>query len=515
MLLKNLEKLGLNKNQAQVYLALFDLGKTKAGEIIIKTGLHRHLVYQALDELVKQRLATKTTQGKVFLFQATDPTHFLDNLREQNLTAENLIDSLKERGKVTEQNITIYEGNEGIRAFHLHNAENIKTGEWIYVMASGGKKFEQAMGGRALRNYFQKISDNGGGVKMLMYQSQKLSDETLCFLQAYPNVEINFLAEELAPSAQSIITKHSVGFSIFEEPSSVIEVQNKHLAEAYINYFNLLWNQEVEISRGQNALHQAFYDMVDELGVGGTYDVLGAHIGLLETGELKKFFDDYHNYRIKKGVIVNMLSYKNVAKEIEERFIHEGDAELKFSHLKALQTRLPSPMQVNLYNGKTTIILSDEKEPIVLRFKKPGVYAGFKSYFDELWNQNSWTFFGDDGLKKICQKILAEKKDIYLIGNNDSLKMFDQNFHKQRVAEQIRLHLILQDTQKAERLGGLALAEVTQLTTSVTSPVTTVLFGDYLTQIIWTEKPTIFLLNDPKAVEKHLVFFKNLKNSVS
>jgi sugar-specific transcriptional regulator TrmB len=511
MLSKDLEKLGLNKNQAKVYLALFDLGKSKAGEIITKTGLHRHLVYQALEELVKQRLAAKTTQGKIFLFQATDPTHFLDNLREQNLAAENLIDSLKERGKVTEQNITIYEGNEGIRAFSFHNAENIKPGEWIYIMASGGKKFEQVMGTRAVRNYFQKISDNGGGVKILMYQSQKMSEETLRFLQSYPRVEISFLPDELAPSAQSVITQYSVGFTIFEEPSSVIEVQNKHLAEAYIDYFNLLWNQEVEISRGQSALHHAFYDMADELGTGGSYDVLGAHIGLLETSELKKFFDDYHAYRIKKGVNLNMLSYKNVAEEIKERFVREGDKKLELSHIKALQTRLPSPMQANLYNGKTTIILSDEKEPIILRFKKPGIYAGFKSYFDELWNQNSWTFFGEEGLEEIRQKILTEKKDIYLIGANQSLKTFNQKFHQQRVENQIRLHLILQDTKKAEHLGALPMTEVTQLTVTAENPITTLIFGDYTAQIIWTTKPTIFLLNDPEAAEKHMTFFKNLK----
>jgi len=511
MLSKDLEKLGLNKNQAKVYLALFDLGKSKAGEIITKTGLHRHLVYQALEELVKQRLATKTTQGKIFLFQATDPTHFLDNLREQNLAAENLIDSLKERGKVTEQNITIYEGAEGIRAFSFHNAENIKSGEWIYVMASGGKKFEQAMGARAVRNYFQKISDHGGGVKILMYQSQKMSEETLRFLQSYPRVEISFLSEELIPSAQSVITKHSVGFTIFEDPTSVIEVQNKHLAEAYIDYFNLLWNQEVKISRGQNALHRFFYDMVDELGAGGSYDVLGAHIGLLKTSELEKFFDDYHAYRIKKGVVVNMLSYKNVAKEIENRFFRKGDKDLKISHIKALQTRLPSSMQVNLYNGKTTILLSDEKEPVVLQFKKPSIYAGFKSYFDELWNQNSWTFFGEEGLEEIRQKILTEKKDVYLIGANQSLKMFDQKFHKQRVENQIRLHLILQDPKKAEHLGALPMTEATQPTTATENPITSLIFGDYTVQIIWTTKPTIFLLNDPEAAEKQMTFFKNLK----
>lgn len=511
MLSKDLEKLGLNKNQAKVYLALFDLGKTKAGEIITKTGLHRHLVYQALDELTKQRLATKTTQGKIFLFQATDPTHLLDNVREQNLVAENIIDSLKERGKITEQNITLYEDDEGIRAFFLHNAEKIQAGECVYIIASEGKKFEQTIGSRTLRNCFKKISDNNGSIKILMYQNQKYSDEIMHFLYSVSGVEINFLAENIIPSVQSTITKYSVSFTIFEDPASTIEVQNKHLAEAYINYFDLLWHQEVEIFRGQEALYHAFYDMIDEMEPDGSYSVLDANFELLKTEKLRKFFDDYHAYRIKKGITVNMLSYKNVAQEIEERFVREGDTELKFSHLKALQTRLPSPMQVNLYNGKTTIILSDEKEPIVLRFKKPGVYAGFKSYFDELWNQNSWTFFGEAGLEEIRQKILAEKKDIYLIGSNKSLETFDQKFHKQRVEKQIRLHLILQDTKKAEHLGALPMAEVTQLMVTAENPITTLIFGDFSVQIIWTTKPTIFLLNDPKAAEKQMAFFKNLK----
>lgn len=264
-----------------------------------------------------------------------------------------------------------------------------------------------------------------------------------------------------------------------------------------------------------NALHQAFYGMADELDVGESYDVLGAHIGLLETGGLKKFFDNYHNYRIKKGVTVNVLSYKNVAKEIKERFIREGDKDLSLSHLKALQTRLPSPMQVNLYNGKTTIILSDEKEPIVLRFKKPGVYAGFKSYFDELWNQNSWTFFGEEGLEEIRKKIIEEKKDLYLIGANKSLGMFNQKFHKQRVENQIRLRAILQDIKPATHLGNLPLTEVRQTPVPCPNCNTTLFFSDFVTQIFLAEKPVIFLLKNQETVKNQLNYFNSLKTAKS
>jgi len=96
MLKNDLENLGLNKNEVATYLALQEMGKAKAGELIKETGLHRNLIYQALDALVSRRLASKLTTGSVALFQSTDPSHLLDSVREQELTAQRVIEELKE-----------------------------------------------------------------------------------------------------------------------------------------------------------------------------------------------------------------------------------------------------------------------------------------------------------------------------------------------------------------------------------------------------------------------------------
>ena len=75
MLREDLKQLGLSENETHVYLALVGAGKVRAAEVIKETGLHRNLVYQALEEITSRHLATKTTQGSVFHFQTTNPEH--------------------------------------------------------------------------------------------------------------------------------------------------------------------------------------------------------------------------------------------------------------------------------------------------------------------------------------------------------------------------------------------------------------------------------------------------------
>ncbi|MFH1252989.1 MAG: helix-turn-helix domain-containing protein [Candidatus Uhrbacteria bacterium] len=511
MLSKQLEQLGLSKNEATVYLSLFGLERMRAGEIIKKTGLHRHLVYQALEELTKRHLVAKAQLEKVLVFQTTDPSHFLDAVLEQNTIAQNLVSTLKEREKITDQNIIIYENQKGVQTFSLRNAANLQVGETICVMASGGNKFEQLLGKAVIKKYFQTIENNGGKIKILMYEGQKYSEELMSFVNSLRSVEIRYLSTSQTLSANVVITKNSVGITILENPATVIEINNSHLVDAYLSYFDILWSQEIQVARGEQAVQAIYFKMLEELSPGETYEVLGANVGLKHEFGLENFYDIFHTKRIAKGVVVKMLSYESAFNEIKKRFIRCGDPEFKISHIQSINVGLPKPMQINLYHGKTFITLTDEKEPIILYSEKPNLFHGFKSYFDLLWNQNSWTYYGEAGLEEIRQKILDEKKDIYLIGANQSLKMFDQKFHQQRVKQQLRLRLILQDTEKAERLGVLPLTEVTQIKTPAENPLTIVIFGNHVAQIIWTEKPTIFLLNDQKAAEKQMIYFETIK----
>jgi len=56
---KYLEELGLDKNEATVYLSLLQFGNAIAGTLIKETKLPRATVYQVLDRLAQKKLVLK------------------------------------------------------------------------------------------------------------------------------------------------------------------------------------------------------------------------------------------------------------------------------------------------------------------------------------------------------------------------------------------------------------------------------------------------------------------------
>ena len=87
-LLKDLQILGFTKNLAKVYLVLFELGEGKAGEIVKKTGMHRHIVYTALTELEQKKLVSRTTENGVMRFHPLNPDFLLSEVqRKEDLAA--------------------------------------------------------------------------------------------------------------------------------------------------------------------------------------------------------------------------------------------------------------------------------------------------------------------------------------------------------------------------------------------------------------------------------------------
>ncbi|MBU0546201.1 hypothetical protein KKA13_03025, partial [Patescibacteria group bacterium] len=82
MIEEKLHKLGLGKNEIKVYLALIELGKTKAGPVIDYCHLHRNLVYQSLNMLTKKELVTKTEINGVATFAANDPAKLVSQAED-------------------------------------------------------------------------------------------------------------------------------------------------------------------------------------------------------------------------------------------------------------------------------------------------------------------------------------------------------------------------------------------------------------------------------------------------
>jgi len=174
MLTDELQKLGFTKNETKTYLALFDLGKCRAGKIIEYTGLHRNLIYTALGELLKRGLVTKVEVEGVAEFSANDPRLLLEEIEEKKSTAKEIVDALKEKKKSGNREVTVYEGMDGIirernRALQYGQVK----GETLYVMG-GTERSTSSELEKFWMDYHRKREQAGINFKILFSSIIKL-----------------------------------------------------------------------------------------------------------------------------------------------------------------------------------------------------------------------------------------------------------------------------------------------------------------------------------------------------
>ena len=137
--LPRLEEIGLSRNEAAVYTALLGLGETKTGAIVKKTGMHRVLIYDALDALIEKGLATFVIKENRKYFQAMEPEKLLDFLKEKQGIAESLLpelNTIREKSKVQQQ-VAIYYGIKGQETVFNNMLKELSPGGTYHCFASG------------------------------------------------------------------------------------------------------------------------------------------------------------------------------------------------------------------------------------------------------------------------------------------------------------------------------------------------------------------------------------------
>lgn len=121
---QTIEKLGLNKNQTEVYLTLLQMGSGQIQEIAEKSNQKRTTVYSILDHLIQKGLVNMIDKGQHREYFAENPQK-IPNLIEREIEAKkieqkNISEILPElaslyNAHITKPKIRTYEGLEGIK----------------------------------------------------------------------------------------------------------------------------------------------------------------------------------------------------------------------------------------------------------------------------------------------------------------------------------------------------------------------------------------------------------------
>lgn len=242
----DLERLGLNKNEAKVYYALLIKGEATAQELVKSMGVYRNIVYDNLEKLMEKGLVSFINEGSKRKFIAEKPTAIIDFLesKKQELnkrisTAQELIPNISQilNSHQSKQNVLIFKGIAGLKKV-LADIVSSKESRCIGITNESIK----ILGETYWKNYNQK-------------KKETKTEEWLLWNSDFKNTVIGknnkshhkLLPKELNQVTEIIMYNKKVALMVYTFDPIVIVIENEEIFETYKKHFEFLWRLSKEI----------------------------------------------------------------------------------------------------------------------------------------------------------------------------------------------------------------------------------------------------------------------------
>lgn len=232
---------GLNNREAEVFLALLELGVANGHEISQKSGIIRTTVYSILEELMRKSLVTEVQKGKIKHYTIENPQKIINEMEERyNLLKEvrgdllSLYQSAEHRPMVR-----FYKGLEAIKELHNNILKerglkqyDILTAEadWLNLDKEFFSDFLKRRGEK--RIHTRLILDSKS--RKLEHQERNVELDR----------EVKFLPAEYqgAYTSEIYIMPRKVIFIAEKKELLAVEIESMDIVEAQQFMFNFVWN---------------------------------------------------------------------------------------------------------------------------------------------------------------------------------------------------------------------------------------------------------------------------------
>ncbi|MFH1789833.1 MAG: helix-turn-helix domain-containing protein [bacterium] len=518
MLNNQLQQLGFGKNEIKIYLALFELGKCRAGEIIDNTKLHRNIVYQDLEDLVKRDLVTKTEVKGVFEYSVNNPESLVEEFEIKKQLSRRIADQLVNRQKQSSREVSVYEGMDGLKKSRNKMLKYSSKDELFVFAVESISKMEKYW-----RSFHKKR--DAKGIKMRMLYERKAKKQDVDWRDHLENSQAKYL-----PFSQGLpiwfagIGEH-LELGIPGENPLTFNIRSKEAVDGFKTFFDYFWNQEVVVENGFDALRKVFYEMIEELEAGEEYCVLGTSLPIDK--KYDDFFDEFHVLRIKKGIVLRMLAYKEFYQRQLDRLKRCGDKEGEISFIKLFTSSSAVPMQITLYKNKARIIIFGEM-PVVMYINQKEIYQGFKQQFEDLWSQKVIVERGLEPLKRTIYEMLDELApgDEYCVlgassgdYHSDVQKLYDK-FHADRVKKGVITKMLVykesfeQIKNRFEKCGDKdgAISILKQYASAPLIPMQVNMYNNKVFFVFYGQSPTVWKFDGREIHDGLKTYFNDLWN---
>ncbi len=235
-----LEKIGLNLNEAKIYLALLELGQGQAGEISKKTQINRTTVYDSLERLIQNGLVVFVISANKKVFKPVAPKILLNQIEEKEGIIKEILPELEglfAQSKEKEET-NIYKGRKGIKSIL---DDILKCKEYVAFGSSG--KFLEIMQHDFI--IFQKRKKELKINSRVILSESSRKTETVKV--AYANFK--FIPNEFSAPTTTFVYNDKTAIIVWGETPVATLIKSKEVAKSYFNYFELLWKIASKISK--------------------------------------------------------------------------------------------------------------------------------------------------------------------------------------------------------------------------------------------------------------------------
>jgi len=231
---EELQEFGLSNTEAKVYLALLELGKSKAGEITKKSAVNRTNVYDALERLIEKGLVSYVSENNKKVFESVNPERLQEILKDKQEKLEKTIEELKTRYNKSQkqEDAFVFRGKKGIKSI-FEDILNEKKELFCYGAES---KFKD------LFPFYQKHWNEERAklkIDLKMIYSERVRE--IKKKEHLKLLEMKFLPKTYDfPSTVMIYGDRVVTIVWLEEPFGFV-IKSEEAVKSNMNFFEILW----------------------------------------------------------------------------------------------------------------------------------------------------------------------------------------------------------------------------------------------------------------------------------
>lgn len=274
-----------------------------------------------------------------------------------------------------------------------------------------------------------------------------------------------------------------------------------------------LWTKQqksesgAEMYQGLGGIKTMFYSILNDLKKGEEYYVIGAGLGFQNNEIVQLMLKEYHSKRAEKGIFANLLyNFELYPLTKELRF--------KLCKIKPMPQELTTCTQIMIFADKIFLILW-KKDPLGFVIKDLELRDSFKKYFDSLWSRDVQTLKGYEGIKSVFEDTLNHKEVLFIgAGGYISIRMpeYWKEYNQKRIAQGQTWKILARGTILNTPIAKERLVKYKILPEAYTTPNVVWIFGDKVANVLWTEEPIAFVVENKKVAKSYREYFNSLWN---